>query len=119
MVGIEFLTVNEADVELAVLAVPVRASPPVVLVETFAEPLDDSWLFELMSETWLWFVTVAWFLRTDTTLFVEFGPVLLNEPELAPATPADKPAISPTVVRATPVARIILLFTIGILPFVQ
>lgn len=110
--GIVLVTETEALSEFVFVAAPVWAPPPVVLVATTAVPEADNWLLLLDKYRWLSLFTFVCDLLTDTTLLLEYGPVLLSVPELAPAIPAVNPVTSPSDVAATAAARKILLFTI-------
>jgi hypothetical protein len=99
------LTVSDAVKELSLEATPELASPPVVLPETLALPVeaDCGLLFETLRLLLL--VTVCEVELWNLTRFVELGPVVPIEAELAPAAPASPPA------RLRPVATVAAILT--------
>jgi hypothetical protein len=72
----------EVQVELELLALPLVALPPVVLLETLALPVEAFWLLLLVTLTWLLFVMCVELL--DSIFIGEFGPLvwaLLDPPD--------------------------------------
>jgi hypothetical protein len=72
----------EVQVELELLALPLVAFPPVVLLETLALPVEAFWLFLFVTLTLLWLVTDV---RVYEFIVIgEFGPLvwaLLDPPD--------------------------------------
>ena len=82
---------------LVLLALPVVAEPPVVLLLTLAEPVEALWLLVVLTFKLVVFITCVDVLSLTVTLLVELGPVLLMLAVLLPPVGVVTEAVAPVL----------------------